>query len=101
MRYLTGLHVLFFLDRERILSLLENNRVVVLCGETGCGKTTQVPQFILDSYLERREGAKCNIVVTQVRNTNNTFRIFSILKYSYETSISFFKLTENIVSVSC
>ncbi|PIK46853.1 putative ATP-dependent RNA helicase DHX30 [Apostichopus japonicus] len=54
-------------ERERILSLLENNRVVVLCGETGCGKTTQVPQFILDSYLEKREGAKCNIVVTQPR----------------------------------
>ncbi|PIK35179.1 putative ATP-dependent RNA helicase DHX30 [Apostichopus japonicus] len=53
--------------QERILSLLENNCVVVLCGETGCGKTTQVPQFILDSYLEKREGAKCNIVVTQPR----------------------------------
>lgn len=73
-------HLSFFLDRERILSLLENNRVVVLCGETGCGKTTQVPQFILDSYLEKREGAKCNIVVTQVCNTDNTIRIFYFLQ---------------------
>ncbi|KAJ8035548.1 ATP-dependent RNA helicase DHX36 [Holothuria leucospilota] len=54
-------------EREAILSVLQNNRVAVLCGDTGCGKTTQVPQFILDSFLEKCEGAKCNIVVTQPR----------------------------------
>lgn len=34
-------------------------------GPTGCGKTTQVPQFILDNCRDRREF--CNIVVTQPR----------------------------------
>ena len=34
-------------------------------GETGCGKTTQVPQYILDHYAA--QGRYCNIVVTQPR----------------------------------
>jgi len=32
-----------------------------------CGKTTQIPQFILDSYLDGEQGAECNIVCTQPR----------------------------------
>lgn len=40
-------------------------RVVIISGETGCGKTTQVPQFILDDAITR--GAPCNIVCTQPR----------------------------------
>lgn len=46
---------------------IENNRVVVLTGETGSGKTTQVPQFIFEEFISRDEGARCNIVVTQPR----------------------------------
>ncbi len=38
---------------------------VTLLGATGSGKTTQVPQYILDYYYERRKF--CNIVVTQPR----------------------------------
>lgn len=53
--------------RENILKLIEDNRVVVLSGETGCGKTTQVPQYILDHYINEEKGAKCNIIVTQPR----------------------------------
>ncbi|KAL0275900.1 UNVERIFIED_CONTAM: hypothetical protein PYX00_003620 [Menopon gallinae] len=51
--------------KRKILSLVEANEVTILTGPTGCGKTTQVPQFILDSYTEKRK--HCNIVVTQPR----------------------------------
>ena len=40
---------------------------MLIRGDTGSGKTTQVPQFILDSYIENGRGAECSIVVTQPR----------------------------------
>ena len=53
--------------RDRIVSAIEGNAVVVVCGETGCGKTTQVPQFILEAMAKRGEGGKCTVVCTQPR----------------------------------
>ncbi|XP_022778184.1 putative ATP-dependent RNA helicase DHX30, partial [Stylophora pistillata] len=53
--------------RERILELIERNQVVVISGETGCGKTTQIPQFILDDAIQKGNGSACNIMVTQPR----------------------------------
>ncbi|KAI6660781.1 ATP-dependent RNA helicase A [Oopsacas minuta] len=53
--------------RDDILRLVEQNQVVLIRGDTGSGKTTQVPQFILDSYIEKGCGSKCNILVTQPR----------------------------------
>ncbi|KAL3515702.1 hypothetical protein ACH5RR_022604 [Cinchona calisaya] len=50
-----------------ILQLLEENNVLVVCGETGSGKTTQVPQFILDHMIEAGQGGDCNIICTQPR----------------------------------
>ncbi|XP_064642225.1 ATP-dependent DNA/RNA helicase DHX36-like [Lineus longissimus] len=43
------------------------NQVVVISGETGCGKSTQVPQFILDDYIMNGMGSHCRIVCTQPR----------------------------------
>lgn len=46
--------------RDKIVSMIASNSVVVIRGSTGCGKTTQVPQFILDAEFEKRQ--HCNIV---------------------------------------
>jgi len=51
--------------RKTILETLENNQVVVLCGETGCGKSTQVPSFILEDQLLRDR--ECKIICTEPR----------------------------------
>lgn len=53
---------------SEILDAIRHNSVVVIRGATGCGKTTQVPQYILDEYIKTDRAAECNIVVTQVRN---------------------------------
>uniref|UniRef100_A0A8C5PZX5 RNA helicase n=1 Tax=Leptobrachium leishanense TaxID=445787 RepID=A0A8C5PZX5_9ANUR len=50
-----------------ILQAIHNNPVLIIRGATGCGKTTQVPQYILDEYVRNGNGAHCNIVVTQPR----------------------------------
>ena len=34
--------------REDILKAVQSHQVVLIAGETGCGKTTQVPQFLLE-----------------------------------------------------
>ncbi|XP_064004158.1 ATP-dependent RNA helicase A isoform X2 [Pogoniulus pusillus] len=52
---------------KEILNAVQHNTVVVIRGATGCGKTTQVPQYILDEYIRNNRAAECNIVVTQPR----------------------------------
>lgn len=38
-----------------------------MSGETGCGKTTQLPQFILEEEISLLRGADCSIICTQPR----------------------------------
>jgi len=54
-------------QRKKIVNEVLNNQVVVISGETGCGKSTQVPQLILDDLIERKLGSTANIVCTQPR----------------------------------
>lgn len=50
--------------RDKILSMLESNSVIIISGTTGCGKTTQVPQIILNDKFEKNE--HCNIIGTRL-----------------------------------
>uniref|UniRef100_A0A8C5F862 RNA helicase n=1 Tax=Gadus morhua TaxID=8049 RepID=A0A8C5F862_GADMO len=52
---------------QELVDLISSSRVVVVSGETGCGKTTQVTQFILDDYITRGVGSLCRVVCTQPR----------------------------------
>lgn len=45
--------------------MIESNSVVIIHGATGSGKSTQLPQYILEHYIQRC--SYCNIVVTQPR----------------------------------
>uniref|UniRef100_A0A665VRZ0 RNA helicase n=1 Tax=Echeneis naucrates TaxID=173247 RepID=A0A665VRZ0_ECHNA len=51
--------------QEEIVQLIKGNRVVLVVGETGSGKTTQIPQFLLDECS--RIGEPCRIFCTQPR----------------------------------
>ncbi len=51
--------------REKILTKLVSHQIMTIEGFTGCGKTTQVPQFILDEAVRNQTG--CRIAVTQPR----------------------------------
>ncbi|GAA6001633.1 uncharacterized protein JCM10292_004968 [Rhodotorula paludigena] len=50
-----------------VLAKIATSSVVVVLAATGSGKTTQLPQLILDDAIMADEGAKCNIVCTQPR----------------------------------
>ncbi|XP_052279613.1 3'-5' RNA helicase YTHDC2-like isoform X2 [Dreissena polymorpha] len=51
--------------RDTILDTIRNSQVCMVSGETGSGKTTQVPQMILDDC--HRTGTQCRIFCTQPR----------------------------------
>lgn len=57
----------------------------------GCGKSTQIPQFILDDWIERGCGSLCNIICTQV----SYVCVFSLLIFLF----CFVMLVKKICSV--
>lgn len=57
-----------FRYRHSLVETLKKHRVVVVAGETGSGKSTQVPHFLLEDLLKNEPSLnKCNIVCTQPR----------------------------------
>ncbi|CRL06172.1 CLUMA_CG019088, isoform A [Clunio marinus] len=51
--------------REMILNAIDRNPVIILTASAGTGKTSQVPQYILEE--SRKKGVNCNIIITQPR----------------------------------
>ncbi|KAL9014480.1 MAG: hypothetical protein Q9173_000879 [Seirophora scorigena] len=53
--------------RARVLDLISNNAYSIVVGATGSGKTTQVPQILLEDAITKGSGATCNVICTQPR----------------------------------
>jgi ATP-dependent RNA helicase DHX29 len=58
--------------RENVLDIIRDNPVTVLCAETGAGKTTQCPQYLLEDALLHGRGDAVNILCTQPRRVAAT-----------------------------
>lgn len=59
-----------WLLKKDILNTIQKYQVVVVSGETGCGKSTQVPQYILDEWIanyDNENNGHIEIVCTQPR----------------------------------
>ena len=53
--------------RQEVVQAIGGSAVTIIMGSTGCGKSTQVPQFILEEAIEKSCGGECNIICTQPR----------------------------------
>ncbi|OJD14931.1 hypothetical protein AJ78_04770 [Emergomyces pasteurianus Ep9510] len=51
--------------KQQILDTLTTNQAIIICSETGSGKSTQIPSFILENGL--LSGHDCKIYVTEPR----------------------------------
>eukprot|EP00536_Pseudo-nitzschia_multiseries_P003675 jgi/Psemu1/318225/estExt_fgenesh1_pm.C_570029 len=58
--------------RREVLETIQGNPVTILCAETGAGKTTQCPQYVLEEAFLNEWGDKINIVCTQPRRVAAT-----------------------------
>ena len=47
------------------LETIESNQVVIISGDTGCGKTTQLPQYLLEYCAQNQK--PCHIVCAEPR----------------------------------
>ncbi|KAI0108635.1 DEAH-box RNA helicase [Nemania sp. FL0031] len=55
-------------EEQRIMEAIHNNNVVIICGSTGSGKSTQVPQMLFEAgYGSPNSPTPGQIVVTQPR----------------------------------
>lgn len=52
---------------QRIVEILQTDQCLVISGETGSGKSTQVVQYVLDSFIDAGLGEQCSIICTQPR----------------------------------
>jgi small subunit ribosomal protein S24e len=50
-----------------VIRHIDENEVTICMAATGSGKTTQIPQLVLDDWIAKGKGAQCNIVCTQPR----------------------------------
>ncbi|CAK4033173.1 related to DNA RNA helicase (DEAD H box family II) [Lecanosticta acicola] len=65
-RMLVGrMNLPMFQFKASALDTVQRNQVTILCGETGCGKSTQLPAFILEHELS--QGRQCKIYCTEPR----------------------------------
>lgn len=55
--------------KNDIINTIYSAKVSVICGETGCGKSTQVPQFLLDEWISNYNNSNkhVEIICTQPR----------------------------------
>jgi hypothetical protein len=56
-----------FKSKEELLSAISNNQTIVVSGETGSGKTTQLPLYLLEQAIKAEQGNETLIICTQPR----------------------------------
>jgi len=53
--------------RNKIIEAIKKYETIIFIGETGCGKTTQIPQFLFEANFISKNGLNGLIAITQPR----------------------------------
>lgn len=53
--------------RDELLQMINQNTYSVVSAETGSGKSTQIPQIILDDAIRKGKGGECRVLCVQPR----------------------------------
>lgn len=53
-----------------ILRAIGGHQVTLIVGSTGCGKTTQIPQMVLDDFIFNNCGTECRIACVELVKSN-------------------------------
>lgn len=53
--------------RAKVLDLVNSHQYSIIVGATGSGKTTQVPQILLEEAIVKGSASACNVICTQPR----------------------------------
>ena len=56
--------------QKYLLDMIEQHPVTLVCAETGSGKTTQIPQYILEDCMQKQR--PCRVICTQPRRISTT-----------------------------
>ncbi|CCW69558.1 unnamed protein product [Phytomonas sp. Hart1] len=87
--------------RTELKNTLRSHNVVVISGETGSGKTTQIPQYVYEFMCEDGKGSSANIVCTQPRRlaaTSVAFRVAEERDESVGNLVGYSIRLENCIS---
>ena len=60
-------HLPIIRARKEVLDQVKNHSFSIIIGATGCGKTTQTPQILLEDAIQDERGESCQIICTQPR----------------------------------
>ncbi|KAJ5659139.1 hypothetical protein N7507_005590 [Penicillium longicatenatum] len=53
--------------RQQVLQIINEHTYNIIAAETGSGKSTQIPQIILDDAIDQGIGGQCNVICVQPR----------------------------------
>jgi energy-coupling factor transporter ATP-binding protein EcfA2 len=65
------IQIYVFYYREQIVTAIRNENVVIIAGDTGCGKSTQVPQYLLEAGYKRIGKHVVCLVIKFVRKNSS------------------------------
>nr|CAG8440501.1 12065_t:CDS:10 [Entrophospora candida] len=83
-------------EEQIIMETISQNSVVIICGETGSGKTTQIPQFLYEAGYGNKNSDNPGIIgITQPRRVA---AISMSKRVAYELSLSDQEVSYQVVS---